>query len=183
MIQIQVRKIYYSITLRFASFIISWTIPLSSKLREACILTKNWTNHDLNAFFLDGPLRTFCLQIKVVSMHQNGRDTHIRQIKIFGPRGAPHSQLGDHSTSDFRTVSMLQFAGLRWYDDVSFIAYNIFNRVIVCSNTRNSPEFIKGSRNTVQQNCIWEKLSAREDYGTIVWAFLKCLLATVIIFK
>jgi anaphase-promoting complex subunit 10 len=32
------------------------------------------------------PVRTFFLQIAILSNHQNGRDTHIRQIKIFGPR-------------------------------------------------------------------------------------------------
>lgn len=32
------------------------------------------------------PLRTFMLQIRVHSMHQNGRDTHIRLIKLFSPR-------------------------------------------------------------------------------------------------
>merc|ERR1711918_108616 len=33
-------------------------------------------------------LRTHFLQICVVSMHQNGRDTHIRQCKVFGPRNS-----------------------------------------------------------------------------------------------
>ncbi|KAL3784640.1 hypothetical protein ACHAWO_009904 [Cyclotella atomus] len=32
------------------------------------------------------PLRTHFVQIGVMSMHQNGRDTHIRQVKVFGPR-------------------------------------------------------------------------------------------------
>ena len=31
-------------------------------------------------------IRTFCLQIAVTMNHQNGRDSHIRQIKLFGPR-------------------------------------------------------------------------------------------------
>ncbi|BBN12628.1 anaphase-promoting complex subunit 10 [Marchantia polymorpha subsp. ruderalis] len=31
-------------------------------------------------------LRAFLVQIAVLSNHQNGRDTHIRQIKIYGPR-------------------------------------------------------------------------------------------------
>jgi len=35
-----------------------------------------------------GMLRCFFLQICIISMHQNGRDTHIRQAKIFGPRMA-----------------------------------------------------------------------------------------------
>ncbi len=32
------------------------------------------------------PLRTHLLQIRVISMHQNGRDTHVRHVKVFGPR-------------------------------------------------------------------------------------------------
>ncbi|TMW57466.1 hypothetical protein Poli38472_003391 [Pythium oligandrum] len=32
------------------------------------------------------PLRTFFLQVAVLAMHQNGRDTHIRQVKIYAPR-------------------------------------------------------------------------------------------------
>ncbi|KAJ7521220.1 hypothetical protein O6H91_19G042900 [Diphasiastrum complanatum] len=31
-------------------------------------------------------LRAFLVQLAVLSNHQNGRDTHIRQIKIYGPR-------------------------------------------------------------------------------------------------
>jgi len=60
------------------------------------------------------PLRTFTLQIQCLSMHQNGRDTHIRAIKLFGPRStvsddnagskplnskAPSSRASRHSSS------------------------------------------------------------------------------------
>lgn len=31
------------------------------------------------------PIRTFMIQIAVISNHQNGRDTHIRQIRIHSP--------------------------------------------------------------------------------------------------
>jgi len=31
-------------------------------------------------------LRAHLIQLAVLSSHQNGRDTHIRQVKIFGPR-------------------------------------------------------------------------------------------------
>ena len=31
-------------------------------------------------------LKTWLLQLAVISNHQNGRDTHIRQIRVFGPR-------------------------------------------------------------------------------------------------
>ena len=31
-------------------------------------------------------LHTFMLQICILANHQNGRDTHIRQIDVYGPR-------------------------------------------------------------------------------------------------
>ena len=31
-------------------------------------------------------LKTFFLQIAILRNHQSGRDTHVRQIKVFGPR-------------------------------------------------------------------------------------------------
>jgi anaphase-promoting complex subunit 10 len=31
-------------------------------------------------------IRTHMVQISIVSMHQNGRDTHIRQVQLYGPR-------------------------------------------------------------------------------------------------
>jgi anaphase-promoting complex subunit 10 len=39
-------------------------------------------------------LKAFCLQLAVLSNHQNGRDTHIRQIKVFGPRRDPLRAIG-----------------------------------------------------------------------------------------
>lgn len=33
-----------------------------------------------------GYIRCFCLQIAVLSNHQNGRDTHMRNIKLFAPK-------------------------------------------------------------------------------------------------
>ena len=51
------------------------------------------------------PLRTHLLQLRVASMHQNGRDTHIRQIKVLGPREAAYE--------NFKTTAMTQFASLR----------------------------------------------------------------------
>ncbi|KAL3797243.1 hypothetical protein HJC23_004535 [Cyclotella cryptica] len=32
------------------------------------------------------PMRTHFVQIGIAAMHQNGRDTHVRQVKVFGPR-------------------------------------------------------------------------------------------------
>jgi anaphase-promoting complex subunit 10 len=33
----------------------------------------------------DHPIRTFMIQVAVISNHQNGRDTHMRQIKVHSP--------------------------------------------------------------------------------------------------
>lgn len=60
----------------------------------------------------DAPLRTHLLQVKILSMHQNGRDTHIRQLKVFGPRASPSVMTG-YKLSDFKTVDMLQYCGVR----------------------------------------------------------------------
>ena len=31
-------------------------------------------------------LRAYFLQLAILSNHQNGRDTHMRQVKVYGPR-------------------------------------------------------------------------------------------------
>lgn len=31
-------------------------------------------------------LKAFFVQVAILSNHQNGRDTHVRQVKAFGPR-------------------------------------------------------------------------------------------------
>lgn len=40
------------------------------------------------------PIRAFMLQVAILSNHQNGRDTHVRAIKVFGPRVSPLKALG-----------------------------------------------------------------------------------------
>ncbi|XP_074651961.1 anaphase-promoting complex subunit 10-like [Tubulanus polymorphus] len=55
------------------------------------------------------PLRTFMLQIAVLSNHQNGRDTHMRQIKV-------HSPVQDMSLAkmpNLVTVDCRQYATIR----------------------------------------------------------------------
>lgn len=49
------------------------------------------------------PLRTHLLQVRVLSMHQGGKDTHVRQLCVFGPRPPPPTV--------FKTVDMLQHVG------------------------------------------------------------------------
>lgn len=65
-------------------------------------------------------LRAHLLQIAVRASHQNGRDTHIRQIKVFGPRqsdGKALSAGGAGAASEFAaqfcTVDFQQFSTIR----------------------------------------------------------------------
>jgi anaphase-promoting complex subunit 10 len=57
-------------------------------------------------------LRTHLLQIKILSMHQNGRDTHIRQVKLLGPRSV-HMAMGNFRLDQFKSIEMLQYAQIR----------------------------------------------------------------------
>jgi anaphase-promoting complex subunit 10 len=57
------------------------------------------------------PLRAYFLQLAVLSNHQNGRDTHVRQVKIFGPRQSPMAMLGNGVS--FTTTEFAQFATVR----------------------------------------------------------------------
>ncbi|KAF0701692.1 Aste57867_7888 [Aphanomyces stellatus] len=57
------------------------------------------------------PLRTFFLQISVTGMHQNGRDTHIRQVKVFAPRQT--ALLGLDAAPEPSTVDFSSFACIR----------------------------------------------------------------------
>jgi len=56
-------------------------------------------------------IRTHFIQIAVKANHQNGRDTHVRSAKIFGPR--PINQPLITGSLPFRTVAMRQFACIR----------------------------------------------------------------------
>mmetsp|Transcript_8278 Transcript_8278/g.9781 ORF Transcript_8278/g.9781 Transcript_8278/m.9781 type:complete len:185 (-) Transcript_8278:174-728(-) len=60
-------------------------------------------------------LRAHFLQIEVLAMHQNGRDTHIRQVKVYGPRqSSSHRML--HSTVEggqFTSQEFFQFSCIR----------------------------------------------------------------------
>lgn len=52
----------------------------------------------------DRPIRTYMIQIAVLSNHQNGRDTHMRQIKIHSP-----CELTSFDINKFRNFSTVQF--------------------------------------------------------------------------
>lgn len=54
----------------------------------------------------DKPIRTYMIQIAVMSNHQNGRDTHMRQIKVYSP-------VQQHQSSMFTTMECQQYAVIR----------------------------------------------------------------------
>lgn len=66
------------------------------------------------------PLRTHLIQICILSMAQNGRDTHVRQVKLFGPRaGGDAAPIKAPATGfllglpRFQTVELSQFSTIR----------------------------------------------------------------------
>ena len=73
-------------------------------------------------------VRTHLIQISIISMHQNGRDTHIRQVQLYGPRTAHmmpsfEKEQDDgivtannkrrHLDEEFTTVAMSQYSVIR----------------------------------------------------------------------
>ena len=59
----------------------------------------------------DRPLRTYQVQIAVITNHQNGRDTHMRQVRVHAPveqRGVMVDPVGS-----FVSVDCSQFACIR----------------------------------------------------------------------
>lgn len=57
------------------------------------------------------PIRTFMIQIAVISNHQNGRDTHMRQIKIHSPT-EEKSKMWENF-GNFRTVEFQQYSTIK----------------------------------------------------------------------
>jgi len=60
-----------------------------------------------------GVLRAHFLQIEVLAMHQNGRDTHIRQVKVFGPRQGGAHRMHSIGEGGFSTSEFYQFNCIR----------------------------------------------------------------------
>ncbi|CAN0919338.1 Anaphase-promoting complex subunit 10, partial [Linum grandiflorum] len=54
-------------------------------------------------------VNTFMLQIAVLSNHLNGRDTHIRQIKVYGPRPNPIP----HQPFQFTSTEFITYSSVR----------------------------------------------------------------------
>lgn len=38
-------------------------------------------------------LHVYYVQVAVISNHQNGRDTHVRLVSVYGPRSDPHQAM------------------------------------------------------------------------------------------
>lgn len=57
------------------------------------------------------PIRVFMIQIAVTNNHQNGRDTHMRQIKIHSPTENTGTALDNFW--NFTTVELQQHATIR----------------------------------------------------------------------
>uniref|UniRef100_A0A6P3ZEY1 Anaphase-promoting complex subunit 10 n=1 Tax=Ziziphus jujuba TaxID=326968 RepID=A0A6P3ZEY1_ZIZJJ len=54
-------------------------------------------------------VNTFMLQIAVLSNHINGRDTHVRQIKVYGPQPNPIP----HQAFQFTSMEFITYASVR----------------------------------------------------------------------
>lgn len=59
----------------------------------------------------DRPIRTYMIQIAVISNHQNGRDTHMRQIKVHSP--CEPTTFDINKIPNFSTVQFQQYATIR----------------------------------------------------------------------
>lgn len=84
------------------------------------------------------PISTFMIQIAVLANHQNGRDTHMRQIKVFTP--VEESSIGKFPRCT--TVDFMMYRTIRWFVSTcgSFqqsLGPGIFRKLQrVCSNQR-----------------------------------------------
>eukprot|EP00811_Abedinium_folium_P007738 NODE_17140_length_959_cov_8.812500.p1 GENE.NODE_17140_length_959_cov_8.812500~~NODE_17140_length_959_cov_8.812500.p1 ORF type:complete len:197 (-),score=35.00 NODE_17140_length_959_cov_8.812500:243-833(-) len=58
-------------------------------------------------------LRTHFIQVAVLSNHQNGRDTHIRQIQVCGPQCNPRPRHIESCALRFQTAALQQFSTIR----------------------------------------------------------------------
>lgn len=56
-------------------------------------------------------MKALLLQIAILTNHQNGRDTHVRQIRLYGPRTDPIKALG--YGVDITSPEILRYAYIR----------------------------------------------------------------------
>lgn len=105
------------------------TDPLLLQEEEEDDVPENEDNESLN------PVRAHLIQISILSMHQNGRDTHVRQVQLYGPRRGIEKYDSDNRTTtivgtqeqrrrlaedwslcrtpEFTTVEMSQYSSIR----------------------------------------------------------------------
>ena len=57
------------------------------------------------------PLKTNLVQIKILSNHQNGKDSHVRQIKVYAP--THKSLLQDEDAPPFSSLNFQMYSILR----------------------------------------------------------------------
>mmetsp|Transcript_43774 Transcript_43774/g.68522 ORF Transcript_43774/g.68522 Transcript_43774/m.68522 type:complete len:131 (+) Transcript_43774:468-860(+) len=78
-------------------------------------LSKKDLSHSENESeeYSDESLRAFMLQVAVLANHENGRDSHIRQIKVFGPRSDPTGLGLEEGCSGFTTTEFSMFSTIR----------------------------------------------------------------------
>ena len=69
-----------------------------------------WVNIELKND--DQCIKTFMIQLAVVGNHQNGRDTHIRQIKVFAPN-VERKDISMPNSSQFSSIELSMYSRLR----------------------------------------------------------------------
>lgn len=75
-------------------------------------------------------VRTHLIQIEICSMHQNGRDTHVRQVQLYGPRTAKLMNTTLHMESSNDTiVSATDLKRRNTDDEFSTVALSQFSIV------------------------------------------------------
>jgi len=92
-----------------------FTIPLAQPRNEArkvnAASTCTCTLRDPDAGGAIDFIRTHFVQLAIISNHQGGRDTHIRQIQAYAPRRSQQPTFGEGLS--FQTTALQQFASIR----------------------------------------------------------------------
>merc|ERR1711959_59317 len=87
------------------------TIHLARPRGEAqCPSSPSCVPRDLEVGGAQNFVRAHFIQLAVLSNHQNGRDTHIRQIQVYGPRLSTHPRCTDVCPLKLHTAVLQQFA-------------------------------------------------------------------------
>eukprot|EP00045_Choanoeca_perplexa_P005041 m.42612 g.42612 ORF g.42612 m.42612 type:complete len:199 (-) comp12898_c0_seq2:113-709(-) len=68
---------------------------------------------DVSLYVSDQPYAGFVIQVAILTNHQNGRDSHLRGVRVFSPRPRLTSPLSSEAPSGFVTRDFLQYEFLR----------------------------------------------------------------------